>query len=109
MMVLALGVSFGGFVALSRAMEKHQLDLHGKQAATPRQRQRWRWLGWVLLAVAFALSVADHGWGLGPLLWLGTMTVAGVALAFGLYPYRPRWMLPLAALLLVAGLALALI
>jgi len=40
-------------------------------------------------------------------LWLGTMTLGGVALSFGLYPYRPNWIAPLAIVLPVAGLLVA--
>lgn len=53
--------------------------------------------------------MADHGWAIGPVLWLGTMTVGGVALSFGLYPYRPKWIAPLAVALPVAGLLVALL
>lgn len=107
MMLLALTLSFSAFTALSLAMEKHQQDLHGKAAATPGRRTQWRVLGWALLTVAFALCVVDHGWALGPVLWLGTMTLGGVALAFGLYPYRPAWIAPLAIALPALGLVAA--
>ncbi|WP_414494429.1 DUF3325 domain-containing protein [Stenotrophomonas maltophilia] len=109
MMLLALTLSFSAFTALSLAMEKHQHDLHGKAAAPPTRRTQWRVLGWVLLAVAFALCVADHGWAIGPVLWLGTMTLGGLALSFGLYPYQPKWIVPLAIALPVLGLVVALL
>lgn len=109
MMLLAITVSFSAFTALSLAMDKHQLDLHGKAAATPARMRRWRWLGWALLALALALCVCDHGWAAGPVLWLGAMTVSGVLIAFGLYPFRPRWIAPLAWVLPVVGLAVALL
>ena len=66
-------------------------------------------LGWALLTVAFALCVADHGWAMGPVLWLGAMTMCGVALSFGLYPYRPKWIAPLAITLPALGLVVALL
>lgn len=109
MMLLALTLSFSAFTALSLAMEKHQHDLHGKAAAPPGTGTQWRVLGWVLLAVAFALCVADHGWAIGPVLWLGTMTLGGLALSFGLYPYQPKWIVPLAIALPVLGLVVALL
>ncbi len=107
MMLLALTLSFSAFTALSLAMEKHQQDLHGKAAATPARRTQWRVLGWVLLTVAFALCVVEHGWAMGPVLWLGALTLAGVPLAFGLYPYRQTWIAPLAIALPVLGLVVA--
>ena len=109
MMLLALTLSFSAFTALSLAMEKHQHDLHGKAVATPARRTQWRVLGWTLLAAAFVLCVADHGWAMGPVLWLGAMTLGGIALAFGLYPYRPAWIAPLAIALPVLGLLVALL
>ena len=109
MMLLALTLSFSAFTALSLGMEKHQHDLHGKAAAAPARRVQWRVLGWALLAAAFALCVADHGWAMGPVLWLGAMTLAGVTLSFGLYPYRPTWIAPLAIALPVLGLMLELL
>ncbi|HGM7337561.1 TPA: DUF3325 domain-containing protein [Stenotrophomonas maltophilia] len=109
MMLLALALSFSAFTALSLAMEKHQHDLHGKAAASPARRTQWRVLGWALLAVAFALCVADHGWAMGPALWLGTMTLGGAVLSFGLYPYRPKWIAALAITLPAAGLLVALL
>lgn len=109
MMLLALTLSFCAFTALSLAMEKHQQDLHGKAAAAAPRRRQWRVLGWLLLAAAFAVCVADHGWALGPLLWLGAMTLSGIALSFGLYPYRHPWIMPLAIALPVLGLLAALL
>ena len=82
MMLLVLGLSFTAFTALSLAMEKHQQELHGKAAASPVRRTQWRVLGWVLLTVAFALCVVDHGWAMGPVLWLGALTLGGIVLAF---------------------------
>jgi len=107
MMLLAVALSFAAFTALSLAMEKHQLELHGNAAASPRVRMRWRVLGWTLLCVSFALSVADRGWGPGPVLWLGTLTIAGLPITFGLYPWRQRWLKPLACGLPVLGLVAA--
>lgn len=109
MMLLALTLSFSAFTALSLAMERHQYDLHGKAAASLARRTQWRVLGWALLTVAFALCVADHGWAMGPVLWLGAMTMCGVALSFGLYPYRPKWIAPLAITLPALGLVVALL
>lgn len=109
MMLLALALSFSAFTALSLSMEKHQHDLHGKAAAAPARRMQGRVLGWALLAAAFALCVADQGWAMGPVLWLGAMTLAGVTLSFGLYPYRPTWIAPLAIALPVLGLVLELL
>jgi len=108
MMLFVLGLSFSAFTALSLAMEKHQHALHGTKAAPPSRRRLWSLLGWMSLAIAFAACVADQGWGLGPVLWLGALTLSGLLLAFGLYPWRPGWITPLAWALPALGLAAAL-
>ena len=54
---------------------------------------------------AFAAAVAARGWGIGPVLWLVAMTVSGIAITFGLLPYRPRWVKPGAVLLPLLALA----
>ncbi len=105
MMMLALGLSFSGFTALSLAMEKHQQALHGAKAAPLARRRLWSLLGWLALVAAFTACVAAHGWGLGTVLWLGALTLAGLLLALGLYPWRPRWIAPLAWVLPAIGLA----
>ena len=104
MMLLSIALSYSGFTALSLAMDKHQQELHGKTQASPGRMRAWRWLGWFVLTAAFALCVWKHGWALGPVLWLGALTAAGLVIAFGLYPYRPRWIVPLAWALPVVGL-----
>jgi len=109
MTLFALTLSFSAFTALSLAMEKHPQDLHGAAAATPARRARWRVLGWILLAVALTLCVVDHGWAMGPVRWLGALTLSGVPLVFGLYPYRPTWIAPLAIALPLVGLVAALL
>jgi hypothetical protein len=107
MMLLAITVGFSAFAALSFAMERHQLELHGKAHAGATRMRVWRALGWALLTLSFALCVRDHGWAAGPVLWLGAMTISGMLIAFGLYPWRPRWIAPLACALPVVGLVVA--
>ena len=46
---------------------------------------------------------------MGPVLWLGALTLGGIVLAFALYPYRPKWIAPLAIALPVIGLVVALL
>ena len=108
MMALALGLSFSAFATLSLAMEKHQQGLYGKAAASPARRRLWRGLGWAVLALGTGLCVRAHGWALGPVIWLGALTAAGLVLALALHPYRPRWVVPLAWTLPLAGRLVAL-
>ncbi|WP_337052776.1 DUF3325 domain-containing protein [Pseudoxanthomonas sp. USHLN014] len=105
MSLLAIALAFSGFVGLCLGMEKHQLELHGAARAQDRVRRRWAWLGWALVAASFVCAVAARGWGIGPVLWLVAMTVSGIAITFGLLPYRPRWVKPGAVLLPLLALA----
>lgn len=109
MMLLSLALSYSGFTALSLSMDKHQQELHGKAQHSAGRMRVWRWLGWVVLALAFGLCIWNHGWALGPVLWLGALTAAGLLIAFGLYPYRPRWIVPLALALPMMGVIAALL
>jgi hypothetical protein len=93
---LAIALGYAGFTALYLAMERHPVALLGKQTATAPRRAQRRWLGWALLLVSFALCVQARGWGIGPVLWLGTLTASAVTLVLGLLPYRPGAILPLA-------------
>ncbi|MCD7099628.1 DUF3325 domain-containing protein [Stenotrophomonas sp. MMGLT7] len=99
-----LGLCFSGFAALCLAMEKHQLELYGKDRASPQRMRLWRALGWTLLAAAFALAVLADGWNIGPVAWLGGLTVAGALLGLGLLPYRPGALVPVAWSAPVLGL-----
>lgn len=110
MTLLAIAVCFSGFTALSRAMGRYPLERHATApAAAPARLRQSRWLGWTLLALAFGLCVWDHGWALGPVLWLGAMTLSGLPIAFGLYPFRPQWLVPLAWALPVLAAAVAML
>ncbi|MCL7714251.1 DUF3325 domain-containing protein [Stenotrophomonas mori] len=107
MSLLALALAFSAFAALSLGMEKHRPVLAGAAPASARRLRAWRVLGWLLLTGAFALCVGDQGWALGPVVWLGALTVAGLLLAYGLHPYRPRWIVPLAWALPAVALGVA--
>ncbi|WP_409976191.1 DUF3325 family protein [Xanthomonas graminis] len=65
--------------------------------------------GWLLLAAAFACCVTALGWSIGPVLWLGTLSASAALLTYGLLPYRPRAIVPLALAAPPLGLAAALL
>ncbi|MBN6150142.1 DUF3325 domain-containing protein [Xanthomonas sp. AmX2] len=109
MIAPALALSFSGFAALCLAMEKHQLELYGPRRASPQRMRQLRLAGWLALGAALALCVSDRGWAIGPVLWLGTLTASAVLLAFGLLPYRPRIIVPLAFAAPPLGLAATLL
>lgn len=78
--------SLGGFIALALAMEKHCKHLL-RRVLSPLWMQVLRAAGWLLLALAFGLSLSHWGVSIGAAAWLGWLSVAGVVLVF----YLPRW------------------
>lgn len=104
MSLLALTLAFSGLVALCLAMERHQVELNGARRIGPAGIRALRWGGWLLLVVAFGLSVLARGWGGGPIWWLGALTASGIGITYGLLPYRPRWVKPAAMVLPVVAL-----
>ncbi|WP_175652095.1 DUF3325 domain-containing protein [Pseudomonas sp. Marseille-P9899] len=108
MLAIAL-FAFAGSAALCLAMEKHFSDLLGRKP-TPRQLKGLRVAGWLLMALALAAAVHHSGWAMG-LVELSGVLMAGLCLWVFALPYRPRWLLGLAAasLLLAPFSALGLI
>jgi hypothetical protein len=53
--------------------------------------------------------VTALGWNIGPVLWLGTLSASAALLTYGLLPYRPRAIVPLALAAPPLGLAAALL
>ena len=96
MIPLALACAFSGMAALCLAMER----------APPALGRAWRVAGWVLVATAFGLCCEAAGASMGSVWWVVGLAVAGLVLVFGLKPYRPGLILPLA--LAAPGVALVL-
>lgn len=78
-----------GFIALALAMPKHSKAILRRPLST-QQNRLLRLGGWLLLAVALCLGIAQWHAGIGTATWLGWLTVAGVALVFSL----PKWATP---------------
>jgi hypothetical protein len=97
-------LAYAGLGAISRAMDRHHADLHGRGAGiNARLRTRCRLLGWAGIAASFAACIASHGWHAGPVLWCGALTASAFLLTL-LLQYAPRHALGLSVL----GPALAL-
>ena len=96
MSLLACALCYSGFTALCLAMEKHQLELYGKARASVQRMRVWRIVGWLLLALSLLICVRVDGWNIGPVYWLGALSVSALLLAFWLLPYRPKVIAPLA-------------
>ena len=86
----ALALTYSAWVALSLAMDRHYADIHGRGAEPGiTLRRRGRWLGTLALTAALAICVRDSGWSIGPVAWLGTMTMAALLVVLQL-SYAPH-------------------
>jgi hypothetical protein len=104
-MMSVFALCHAGFGALSVAMQRHYADMHGRgQEAPATLRRRLQAAGAAGLALAFAAAVLQAGGGHGPLIWLGGMTTAALALMM-LLTYAPRRVAPLAQAAALVGLA----
>lgn len=97
-------LAHAGFVALCMAMERHARDL-GRRGHDAPWRGRLRGAGALLLGLSLVLAIRHSGWGQGPLLWLGALSVSALVLVFGLLPYRPRATMPSAWCAFCSGIA----
>lgn len=88
-MLSSLAWPLGGFAALSLAMGRHHADVHGRGREPGRSRPWLRAAGALALGAGLLASAQALGWGQGPVLWLGTLTAAALAMA-GMLTYRPR-------------------
>lgn len=99
-MLLALLLCYAGFTALCLAMDRHHVELLGRKASL-RRRQGLQLAGWLLLALSLWAAVATAGWESGLVEWCAVLMLSAVLLVM-LMPYRPRLVLSLAGLSLLA-------
>ncbi|AIR89560.1 DUF3325 domain-containing protein [Pseudomonas cremoricolorata] len=94
-------LGYAGFAALCLAMDKHFKELlkHTPRAVHLRSL---RWAGWGLLLASLVLAVHLRGLAFGLVEWMALL-MAAVTLWVFILPYRPRWLLGLAAISLVLG------
>lgn len=86
----ACSAAFGGFVALSLAMDRHHEDTYGRGTQPAPGTRRWLRAGGTLglLASLFA-SLAAAGRVQGWVFWLGALTAGALAVVL-LQAYAPR-------------------
>jgi len=87
----ALILATAGFAGLALSMHKHHRDLFGKLPCRLRALA-FAGAGWMLLALSFGACIAASGWAIGPVFWVGLITVAAliVVLALTYGPGRIR-------------------
>ncbi|WP_033533957.1 DUF3325 domain-containing protein [Bordetella trematum] len=104
MNLMAFFLAFGGFAALSLAMERHYEDAFDRTLSRTHQRIL-RALGAGALGLSLWSCALADGWSYGSIQWIGLLTAAGLLLIWILtYAARLAWGLGGAA----AGAALLL-
>jgi heme exporter protein D len=100
-MLLAFALGYLGMLALCLAMPRHHKALLGGEPGRARQRGL-RLAAASCCGLALGLCSLRQGGEIGALLWLCQLMLAALLLV-ALLAWRPRWALPAAAPLLVAG------
>jgi len=100
-MLLAFALAYLGMLALCLAMPRHHKPLLGGEPGRARQRGL-RLAAALCFGLALGLCSLRLGGEIGALLWLCQLMLAALLLV-ALLAWRPRWALPAAAPLLVAG------
>lgn len=84
--LLAFFLAIIGFASLALSMHRHHRDLF----SCPPSRLRsvgFSLIGWCLLISSFWVCIVSSGWAIGPVLWVGILTIAALiivlALTFG--------------------------
>lgn len=76
-----------GLLALS--MPRHCRDLFLKPSSRIME-QAFRVTGWSLMTASLAIAIGINGYAIGPVLWVGLLTVATQFVALML-TYRDKW------------------
>lgn len=79
---------YGAMSALCQGMPRHYKSVWKREPQTMARRML-RASGWLLLVCGFMACVSSWGWAMGPIGWLGQVSMAGLLLVMSL-PYKPR-------------------
>jgi hypothetical protein len=106
-MLLAFGLNYLALLTWCLAMARHHRALLGP-APSSRRVALLRAASGASAALALGGCVHQQGGGVGTVLWLCLLMVSGLLLV-ALLAWRPRWALPLAAGVPLAGGAIVLL
>lgn len=81
MILLPLLASLLGFTFLCLGMSRHQRDLFGR-SMSPGRTLAARWLGWILVVLAYGGSMLVEGAALGAVYGIGVLTFGALVVAF---------------------------
>lgn len=89
MTLIALLLALAAFLLLALATDAHALTRLGSRPS-PRIRRARRGSAWMLLALAFVLSIAARGWIFGPVLWIALVMLSAGAVFLTLNFLPPK-------------------
>ncbi len=81
MAVLALLAAAAGLMAFCLAMPRHRRQLR-LVSSRPAVQTSLRWAGAIAISLSLLLCGLAWGWSIGPVAWLGLLTLAGLGLVF---------------------------
>ena len=82
-------VSLPAFALLALAMDRHQLDLFGRELPV-QQSRLLRSGGWLGLLASLALAVALKGWSLGLVTWCGHISLSAAIVILTMVAWERR-------------------
>ncbi|MDF1747856.1 MAG: DUF3325 domain-containing protein [Alphaproteobacteria bacterium] len=84
--LLAFILAIIGFASLALSMHRHHRDLFGHPPSRV-WSVAFTLIGWCLLPLSFWACIIASGWAIGPVVWIGFLTLAALiiilALTFG--------------------------
>jgi len=86
---LLLLMCAAGFASLALGMDKHWKQVWNSELGV-RRRTALRFSGWVLLAAALVVAVMGLGTSIGIVVWVGSLSGAGLAVVVALAKIQHR-------------------
>ncbi|MBX8513170.1 DUF3325 domain-containing protein [Pseudomonas cichorii] len=87
-LITSLLLAYSGMLGLCLGLERHYKQL-SQRPPSKTLRHTLRTAGWLALAGSFFTSAQVWGWAMGPVGWLGLVSMTGLALVL-LLPYAIR-------------------
>ncbi|MBI6854208.1 DUF3325 domain-containing protein [Pseudomonas cichorii] len=87
-LITSLLLAYSGMLGLCLGLERHYRQLSPRPLSRA-LRHTLRTAGWLALAASFFTSAQVWGWAMGPVGWLGLVSMTGLALVL-LLPYAIR-------------------
>jgi hypothetical protein len=81
-------LAYSAMVALCQGLDRHY-RVAWKTPASPQRYRLLRACGWLATTASLLCMVAAWGWAMGPVAWLGSLSLSGWLVALAL-PWWPR-------------------